>query len=92
MKKKHNTDHVRAHDGSQGFWGFSCAHCGAKQAMPSPCNIDVYIAGGKAFEKSHAACDAAAETARAAEIARHNRRVAKLRRQYPQHAEHFRMR
>ena len=42
--------------------------------------------------EERAACDAAAEAARAAAIARHNRRAAKLRARWPQHAEHFRAR
>lgn len=40
--------------------------------------------------EQRAACNVAAESLRASAIARHNRRNAKLRTKYPQHAEHFR--
>lgn len=56
MSSKKNTDHVVAHDGTNGFWGLECKHCLVRQAMPSPCAITVYVAAGKAFEKLHADC------------------------------------
>ncbi len=51
-----NLDHVLAHDGSQGFFGFSCAHCRQKQAMPSPCIVEIVIAANRVFATLHADC------------------------------------
>jgi hypothetical protein len=56
VSRKKRADHVLAHDGSHGFYGFSCEHCGAKQAMPKLCEFGVYTAACKAFLENHRAC------------------------------------
>jgi hypothetical protein len=33
-----------------------CTHCGAKQGIPIPVYLDIFIAMMKAFEKSHKHC------------------------------------
>lgn len=58
MATKPKSEHVHTLNGG----GFRCAHCGAKQDMAMPCDINVWIAAGKAFTKSHARCKAPGKT------------------------------
>ena len=50
--------HIRSHDGSRGFFGFECQHCGSRQPMATPIELDVMLAAMRAFLKSHRHCPA----------------------------------
>lgn len=57
---KRNTDHVVAHDATQGDMAYAleCTNCGAVQKVALPISLDCYVAMAKAFGKTHARCKA----------------------------------
>lgn len=56
MTKK-NADHVLMHDGSDGFWGFECTHCGQRQELPRRVLLPVMVAASEAFLEMHRDCE-----------------------------------
>ena len=53
MSKRRNTDHVIAGPGPEQA---RCNHCGMVLRFVLPMDVDVFVAAGKAFVKTHANC------------------------------------
>lgn len=50
--------HIRSYDGSnpEEPFGFSCTHCGIREALPSPIPVDGWLLLAKLFTERHRSC------------------------------------